>query len=214
MKEYHILASLALILLTSCGSGAPPQNPANNTTEIAMSTTNPEASTDTPDNSGTSTPEPSNTPEPTAEPSTPTASPTASPRSAPSATPQEQANQVAPAGTVVLSEVTPQPSSTDQPIEQPRPGQPNPLNAMVSRVRQDLSDRLQIDQDSITVVEQNTVEWSDSSLGCPSPDMGYAQVITPGYLIALEAQGQRYEYHTDMQNRFVLCQDGRPASSS
>ncbi|MCG8346728.1 MAG: hypothetical protein MI924_02970 [Chloroflexales bacterium] len=211
MKEYHILVSLVLILLTSCGSGAPLQNPATNTTEIAMSTTNPEESANTPDNSGTDTPEPSNTPEPTSE---PTASPTASPRSEPSATPQEQINQVAPAGTVVLSEITPQPSSTDQPVEQPRPGQPNPLNAMVSRVRQDLSDRLQVDQNSITVIEQNTVEWSDSSLDCPSPDMGYAQVITPGYLIVLEAQGQRYEYHTDMQNRFVLCQDGSPASSS
>ena len=25
--------------------------------------------------------------------------------------------------------------------------------------------------------------WSDASLGCPQPDMGYAQVVTPGYLV-------------------------------
>jgi len=39
--------------------------------------------------------------------------------------------------------------------------------------------------------------WNDSSLGCPQEGFMYAQVITPGYLIMLEAQGQQYEYHAD-----------------
>ena len=35
----------------------------------------------------------------------------------------------------------------------------------------------------------------------------YAQVITPGYLITLEANGQQYEYHTNETNVVVLCEE-------
>ena len=51
------------------------------------------------------------------------------------------------------------------------------------------------------------VEWSDASLGCPQEGFMYAQVITPGYLIILEAQGEQYEYHTDQTTNVVLCQE-------
>jgi hypothetical protein len=34
--------------------------------------------------------------------------------------------------------------------------------------------------------------------------MGYAQAITPGYLIVAEAAGQQLEYHTD-HAQVVLC---------
>jgi hypothetical protein len=37
--------------------------------------------------------------------------------------------------------------------------------------------------------------------------MMYAQVITPGYLIVLEAMGQTYDYRTDENSSVVLCQD-------
>jgi hypothetical protein len=57
----------------------------------------------------------------------------------------------------------------------------------------------------ITVVEVQANEWRDSSLGCPKPGMNYLQVITPGYKITLEAQGRRYEYHTDTNQRVVRC---------
>jgi hypothetical protein len=51
-------------------------------------------------------------------------------------------------------------------------------------------------------VEAHT--WPDRSLGCPRPGVGYAQVITPGYLIVVQARGQRLEYHTD-QEHAVRC---------
>jgi hypothetical protein len=31
--------------------------------------------------------------------------------------------------------------------------------------------------------------------------------MTPGYLVLLEADGQRYEYHTDTRGSVVLCTD-------
>jgi hypothetical protein len=57
----------------------------------------------------------------------------------------------------------------------------------------------------ITIVAVQPNEWRDSSLGCPKPGLNYLQVITPGYLITLEAQGQRYEYHSDSNQRVVRC---------
>ena len=46
----------------------------------------------------------------------------------------------------------------------------------------------------------------DGSLGCPQPGMNYVMMITPGYLIMLEANGQAYEYHTSM-NGVVWCKE-------
>ena len=61
-----------------------------------------------------------------------------------------------------------------------------------------------MDEADIVVVEDNEVEWPDSSLGCPKPGMVYLQVITPGRLIVLEVAGTRYEYHAGADAPF-LC---------
>jgi hypothetical protein len=61
----------------------------------------------------------------------------------------------------------------------------------------------------VTVVAVEETTWSDSSLGCPKPGQNYLQVITPGYKITLEAQGKRYEYHSDTNRRVVRCDELR-----
>jgi hypothetical protein len=68
-----------------------------------------------------------------------------------------------------------------------------------------LAQDLGVAEADITVVEVQGTEWRDSSLGCPKPGMNYMQVITPGYSITLEAQGTRYEYHSDTNRRVVRC---------
>jgi hypothetical protein len=57
----------------------------------------------------------------------------------------------------------------------------------------------------VRLIRVEAREWSDASLGCPKPGQMYAQVITPGYLVVLEAGGQRLEYHTDAGRRVELC---------
>lgn len=84
--------------------------------------------------------------------------------------------------------------------------------SIVDLVTQQLASRLSISTEAISVVEVEAVEWRDSSLGCPAPDRAYNPVITPGYRIVLEAQGTRYEYHTDMGAAYVLCQNGQPVA--
>jgi len=72
----------------------------------------------------------------------------------------------------------------------------------------DLSEKSGVPPAQITLVSMEAVEWNDASLGCPQEGFMYAQVITPGYLIMLEAGGQEFAYHTDQQgNNVVLCED-------
>ncbi len=60
----------------------------------------------------------------------------------------------------------------------------------------DLAAHLGLAADAITVISVEQVDWNDASLGCARPGQMYAQVITPGYRIVLDAGGQTYEYHT------------------
>jgi hypothetical protein len=58
---------------------------------------------------------------------------------------------------------------------------------------------------SVQVISMESRDWPDSSLGCPQPDMLYAQVITPGYLVLVEVSGEPIEYHTDELGTVVRC---------
>ncbi len=75
----------------------------------------------------------------------------------------------------------------------------------VARAVADLASRLGISEAQVRVVSIEAVEWPDSSLGCPQPGMDYLQVITPGFRILLEAQGERYPYHADQEANVVYC---------
>ena len=77
--------------------------------------------------------------------------------------------------------------------------------AMVVIAKERLAGRLDVDVEEITLVKVQPVEWRDASLGCPKPGVDYIQVLTPGYLIKLEAAGSEYEYHTDDAQRVVTC---------
>ncbi|GAP12397.1 hypothetical protein LARV_00132 [Longilinea arvoryzae] len=72
--------------------------------------------------------------------------------------------------------------------------------------RQALAARLGLDLDLlITVVSVEEVEWPDSCLGVSSPDVMCAQMVTPGYRVALEYAGLKYEYHTDLSGERVVA---------
>jgi hypothetical protein len=61
----------------------------------------------------------------------------------------------------------------------------------------DLAQRLKIDVNSIKLVSAEKVDWSDACMGIQQPGIMCAQVITSGYKVILEANGQQYEYHTN-----------------
>jgi hypothetical protein len=59
------------------------------------------------------------------------------------------------------------------------------------------SAQLNVAADRITLVDFEHVEWTDGCLGAGRPDEGCIQVITPGYRVMLEVDGQTYEFRTD-----------------
>lgn len=70
-----------------------------------------------------------------------------------------------------------------------------PSDARITAAIDDLAAREDVDPSDVRVAEWGGVTWSDSSLGCPEPGMSYMQVLTDGYLLVLEVDGKRFEYH-------------------
>ena len=60
----------------------------------------------------------------------------------------------------------------------------------------------------LVLVSVEPREWSDTSLGCPTPGRAYAQMIVPGYALVLTTpNGARtFEFHTsDVSRSIVRC---------
>jgi hypothetical protein len=70
-------------------------------------------------------------------------------------------------------------------------------------VTQLLAEQLQVDPTTIEVVTVEEVEWRDACLGIQNPDVMCAQVITPGYRIVLEVDGEQHEVHTNLDGSSV-----------
>ena len=89
--------------------------------------------------------------------------------------------------------------------------QPDTLNALQSRAREVLAARLSAPVESLTLVNDEAVQWSDASLGCPQEGMMYAQVITPGHRMTFRHNDDTYEVHTAAAGSSmepVSCQGG------
>ncbi len=101
-------------------------------------------------------------------------------------------------------------------------GQPSitliPPNSSLDHLTQviiaDLAHRLELDPQLITVIDAQPVTWPDAGLGCPKRGVMYIQKLTDGYIVQLEANGQRYEYHTDTDQNIVLCEPNSPENNS
>ncbi|HAV76191.1 MAG TPA: hypothetical protein DCX53_02445 [Anaerolineae bacterium] len=103
--------------------------------------------------------------------------------------------------TLFLASCAPQ-TPTEPPsiiIEQPGNGEPSSgetLSPVEYAVVEQLSENLGLSINDITVRESKSTEFSDACLGVVMQDVLCAQVITPGYIILLEAGDIQYEYHT------------------
>jgi hypothetical protein len=69
---------------------------------------------------------------------------------------------------------------------------------------QALSESLGIPVEQIKLVSAEAVEWPDSCLGAPRPNVMCAQMITPGFKIVLGADGRQYEYHTNQDGSIIV----------
>lgn len=132
---------------------------------------------------------------------------------APAATatqPEPSREEATPAPVLPLEDPTPMPAGTAGTSV----AIPPTAKAAVAVAKADLAQKLGVSQEDILVTSIEAVQWSDSSLGCPRPGMMYMQVITPGFRVILQAQGQAYEYHTDQGRNAVPCDGKTPVSQA
>lgn len=80
------------------------------------------------------------------------------------------------------------------------------LQPFVEQARADLGRLLGVDPQTIATHAAVLVTWPDASLGCPLPDMRYAQVLTDGSIIELTHDERTYRYHAGGQRSPFLCQ--------
>ena len=120
------------------------------------------------------------------------------------------------------------PSQGESPLSTPTASAPAPTTAApsptvgeptvpaeaaeITLVKEDLAQRLNVPTDQLRVVSVEAVDWPDTSLGCPKPNMFYAEVITPGFKIIIEAGGREYTYHTG-RGEFVQCEGQWPVEA-
>ena len=67
----------------------------------------------------------------------------------------------------------------------------------VEKARKDLAQRLKIDTSAIKEQSVEDDDFPDMALGAPEDGEMSGQMITRGWRIKLEAQGQTYEYRAD-----------------
>jgi hypothetical protein len=116
-------------------------------------------------------------------------SPTAGPTAGPTADPT--------AGTTTGPTATPQPTPTEPAGDLP--------SDILQIIIDDAAIRAGVSADAVTVVRAEAVTWSDSSLGCPQPDMMYLPVLTEGFWVVLDVAGAEYDFRGTERN-FILCE--------
>lgn len=82
----------------------------------------------------------------------------------------------------------------DQNPSSQAPELPEDLESLVMLAKFDLTLKTGVDLEKITTVSVEEINFSDTSLGVPEPGVQYEQVVTPGLIIVLEAEGKEYEY--------------------
>jgi hypothetical protein len=98
------------------------------------------------------------------------------------------------APTAEASDVSDQPTNTSVPSD-PTPDAA-PLGLAEETVIKQLAANLGLKESDITLVSNEETEFGDACLGVAMEGVMCAQVVTPGRIIVLEANGVQYEYHT------------------
>ena len=81
------------------------------------------------------------------------------------------------------------------------PAEEAPIAAAIA----DLARHLQIEPESIELVDVRGVQWPDGSLGCPRGGELYTQAIVDGSQVILQVDGRMYDYRADDEENVKLC---------
>ena len=72
---------------------------------------------------------------------------------------------------------------------------------------EDLSARLGVPAEDVSLVREDDVTWRDGSLGCPKKDMMYTQALVEGKRIVLQVGSTQYHYHAGSGRPPFYCEN-------
>ena len=109
---------------------------------------------------------------------------------------------------LMITACSPMETTNEAPADEkpatPPPAETKPtLDPVEEMVVKQLAENLGLDESEISVVSNETVEFSDACLGITMQDVKCPQVTTPGRIIILEANEIQYEYHTDVSGKRI-----------
>jgi hypothetical protein len=118
----------------------------------------------------------------------------------------------APAGPVIVEATQAPPTTTPVPTPTNVPPQPTPIPVDIPAAARAaitvLMGQLNLTADQIKVVSVQEMEWPDGCLGVVHIGMQCTDVIVPGFLVILEANGVQYEFHTNQDGSLVVPAEG------
>ena len=83
----------------------------------------------------------------------------------------------------------------------------------VARAKSLLADKLNINEETIKLVDAQAVQWPDSCLGVQTPGIMCAMHVVGGFKITLSANNQTYEVHSNLDGSQSVLAPG-PVSTS
>lgn len=72
--------------------------------------------------------------------------------------------------------------------------------------RKDLTAKLSVDENSITIVKVTDTTWNDGCLGLGGPAESCLQALVPGFSVEMLASGKTYTYRTDKTGTTVRAE--------
>ncbi len=82
------------------------------------------------------------------------------------------------------------------PESDPRSMNLTEVGQQVSAALVHLTDKLDIELASVTIVKVEYKLWPDASLGIPEPGVAYVQALTPGCIVRMQAGDRTFTVHT------------------
>ena len=86
-------------------------------------------------------------------------------------------------------------SGNNQPVEESLPPElPEDSESLIMLAKFDLTIKTEVNLEDIITKSIEETLFDDASLGVPEAGVTYDAIVTPGYIIMLEAGGDLYEY--------------------
>lgn len=116
---------------------------------------------------------------------------------------------------MAITACAPEAAATEGPtIEEPTPSHiPVDLTPAQRAALTALSEQLNLSVDKITLISTEAITWPDGCLGIVRMGVICTQAEVPGFKIILEADGQKYEFHTNQDGSIAMLVEGAQDSA-